>query len=74
MYYELDVAITEQEIVNAIKQLISGKSGGLDRFLNEFFIYGIYVLPKYLSTLFNTIYDSGHLSYMLDRWSHSSDS
>ena len=60
MLSELDVEITEQEIVNAIKQLNSGKSGGPDRLLNEFFIYGIYVLPKYLSKLFNAIYDSGH--------------
>ena len=60
MFSELDVAITEQEIVNAIKQLNSGKSGGPDRLLNEFFVYGINILPKYLSKLFNAIYDSGH--------------
>ena len=60
MFAELDETINEQEIVNAIKKLNSGKSGGPDRLLNEFFIYGIDILPKYLSKLFNVIYDSGH--------------
>ena len=60
MFSELDETISEQEIVSAIKKLNSGKSGGPDRLLNEFFIHGIEILPKYLSKLFNVIYDSGH--------------
>ena len=32
----------------AIKQLKSGKSGGPDRLLNEFFIHSTEILPRYL--------------------------
>ena len=60
MFSELDETISEQEIVSAINKLNSGKSGGPDRLLNEFFFYGIGILPLYLSKLFNVIYDSGH--------------
>ena len=60
MFSELDEHISEQEIVSAIKKLHSGRSGGPDRLLNEFFIHGIGILPKYLSKLFNVIFESGH--------------
>ena len=48
MFAELDAEISEVEIVKAIKMLNSGKSGGPDRLLNEFFIHGVATLPKYL--------------------------
>ena len=35
MFAELDVEISEEEIVKAIKMLHSGKSGGPDRLLNS---------------------------------------
>ena len=60
MFSELDENISEQEIVSAIKNLHSDRSGGPDRLLNEFFIHGIGILPKYLSKLFNVIFESGH--------------
>ena len=48
MFAELDAEISEEEIVKVIKMLNSGKSGGPDRLLNEFFIHGVATLPKYL--------------------------
>ena len=60
MYSEFDETLSEQELVSATKKLNSGKSGGPERLLNEFFINGFGILPKYLSNLFNVIYDSGH--------------
>ena len=37
MFSELDEHISEQEIVSSIKKLHSGRSGGPDRLLNDFF-------------------------------------
>ena len=71
MFSELDETISKQEIVSAIKKLNSGKSGGPDRLLNEFFIYGIEILPKYLSS-YLTLYMIAAIFLHIDRWSHSS--
>ena len=60
MFAELDVEITIQEILKAIKELKTGKSGGPDRILNEFLINGIDVLPKYLHKLFNILLVKGY--------------
>ena len=60
MFAELDVEITIQEIVKAIKELKTGKSGSPDRILNEFLINGIDVLPKYLHKLFNILLVKGY--------------
>ena len=51
MFSELDEEISVEEIKKAIKQLKTGKSGGPDRLLNEFFLYGIDILPTYLHKL-----------------------
>ena len=53
MFAELDETISEQEIVDAIKKLNSGKSGGPDRLLNKFFIFTelTYCLSIYQSYL-----------------------
>ena len=51
MFAELDVEISEEEIVMAIKMLNSGKSGGPDRLLNECFIHGVATFPKYLKEI-----------------------
>ena len=41
MVNELDNVISETEIKKSISQLKVSRSGGLDRLINEFFIYGI---------------------------------
>ena len=68
MFSELDKTISEQEIVSPIKKLNSGKSGGPDRLLNEFFIYGIGILPSiyqsYL-TLFMIVATFRHVGQMV---------
>ena len=66
MFDELNTVITEEEIRKAIFQLKNGRSGGPDKLLNEFFIYGVNELLPYLYNLFNRILDSG---YFPDSWS-----
>ena len=60
MFSELDEEILVEEIKKAIKQLKTGKSGVPDRLLNEFFLYGIDILPTYLHKLFNVVFDKGY--------------
>ena len=57
MFDELNCTITSVEIKKAIKQLKNGRSGGPDKFLNEFFIHGNSELLTYLHSLFNKILD-----------------
>ncbi len=66
MFAELDAEITSSEINSAITQLKSGRSGGPDMLLNEFFIHGRQLLLPVLSTLFNTLFNIG---YFPDSWS-----
>ena len=40
MFDELNDTITLEEIMKAIRQVKNGRSGGPDKFLNEFFIHG----------------------------------
>ena len=47
MFEELNVDISESEIMNAIKQLNVGKSGGPDHLLNKFFKYGLNFVTRY---------------------------
>ena len=51
MFSELDVEITRKEISKSIKQLKTGKSGGPDQLINEFFIHGQRELLPCLHTL-----------------------
>ena len=51
MFDELNVPLSEKEIRKATHQLKSGKSGGPDNVLNEFFLYGVDALMPYLSKL-----------------------
>ena len=44
IFSELDVEITQEEIIKSIRQLKNGKSGGPDKLLNEFFTHGQHVL------------------------------
>ncbi len=59
MFAELDIEISQSEIGSAIKQLKTGRSGGPDLLLNEFFIYGGEPLLPVLTTLFNTAFTGG---------------
>jgi exonuclease III len=66
LFDELNVQISDLEITKAIKQLKSGKSGGPDAFLNEFFIHGRQMLMPSLLILFNKIFQTG---YFPESWS-----
>lgn len=66
MFAELDRNITDAEIRKSIKQLKTGKSGGPDKMINEFLIYGSDTLVPYLQKLFNLLFDKGHFP---DCWS-----
>ena len=66
MFEELNGSITQEEIMRAIKQLKNGRSGGPDKFLNDFFVYGTGSLSPFLSVLFNKIFDTG---YFPESWS-----
>ena len=60
VFDKLNIPINCDEIMNAIDGLHHSKSSGLDRILNEFIISAKNVLCKYLCTLFNTSFMSGH--------------
>ena len=65
-FHELNCDISEDEIKKAIIALKSGKSGGEDLILNEFFIHGREFLIPYLHKLFNFIFNVGIFP---DAWS-----
>ena len=48
MFDELNTVITEEEIRKAIFHLKNGRSGGPDKLLNEFFIFGVNELLPYV--------------------------
>ena len=50
---------SQNKILQSIKQLKANKSGGPDKFINEFFIHGKHVLAPVLCTLFNKIFECG---------------
>ena len=52
--------------MHAIKQLKNDLSGDPDKFLNEFFVYGLGSLSPFLSVLVNKIFDTG---YFPESWS-----
>ena len=66
MFDELNNNITVEEITRAINQLKNGRSGGPDKFLNEFFIHGSFALIPYLYSIFNKILNLG---YFPESWS-----
>lgn len=67
MFQELNSCITNDEIAKACKQLSNGKSGGPDKFLNEFFKYGVNHFILCLNKLFNKIFDLG---YFPETWAN----
>ena len=60
MFDELNLPLSREEILNAIKQLKNNKGPGQDKMINEFFIHGGHILLPYLDTLFNTIFNHGY--------------
>ena len=66
MFGELDVEITQIEILKAIKELKTSRSGGPDKLLNEFFINGSNSFLPYLHKLFNVLFNKG---YFPQKWS-----
>ena len=66
MFEELNGSVTQEEIMRAIRQLKNGRSGGPDKFLNEFCVYGTGSLSPFSSVLFNNIFDTG---YFPESWS-----
>ena len=60
MFEELDLSITDAEIRRGIKELKTGKSGGPDKIINEFFIHGASILLPYLNKLFNLVFNQGY--------------
>ena len=60
MFAELDKEITIGEIIKGIRELKTGRSGGPDRLINEFFIYGYNELLPYLHKLFNVLLNKGY--------------
>ena len=60
MFDELNIPLNCDEIMMAIDGLHHSKSSGPDCVLNEYIISGKNVLCRYLWTLFNTIFMSGH--------------
>ena len=63
MFDELNVNITQQEILKAIKELKPNRSGGPDKVINEFFIHGRDILLPHLQTLFNILLNKGYFPF-----------
>ena len=65
MFEELNIEISNHEILKASKELSLGKAGGPDFVLNEFFRYGIDILIDCLGRLFNVVFNKG---YFPEKW------
>ena len=65
MFGELNIEISNHEILKASKELSLGKASGSDFVLNEFFKYGIDILIDYLGRLFNVVFNKG---YFPEKW------
>ena len=59
IFEELNLDFTQEEVLNAIKQLKLNKSGGPDYLINEFIIYGKHIFTNTLCKLFNKIFETG---------------
>jgi len=67
MFDELNASISNDEILKACSQVNNGKSGGPDKFLNEFLKYGIDCFLPCVNRLFNKIFDLGNFP---EEWTH----
>ena len=65
IFEELNLDFSENEIIKAIQELKTNRSGGPDRLINEFFIHGKHVLVPTLCNLFNKIFENG---YFPEQW------
>ena len=63
---ELDCAITDFEIKDALKNLRMGKSPGFDKIIGEMFMSDSELFVPILLTLFNFLFDNG---YYPENWS-----
>ena len=66
MFEELNSNFSHVDILKAIKQLKTNKSGGPDKLINEMFIHSKNVLVPTLCNLFNKIFEIGKFP---DDWS-----
>lgn len=66
MFDELNIQISQEEVIKSIKQLKTNKSGGPDKLINEFFIHGKDILGPTLCNLFNKVFECG---YFPEEWS-----
>ena len=55
-----NAAITDEEIIKAVKSLKRSKSSDQDEFISEYFIYSIELILLLLIKLFNRILDTGN--------------
>ena len=60
MFDELNIRISQEEVIKSIKQLKANKSGGPDKLINEFFIHGKDILVPTLCNLFNKVFECGY--------------
>ena len=60
MFEELNIDFSQDEILKAISQLKTNKSGGPDQLINEFLIHGKHTFTPTLCNLFNKVYATGH--------------
>ena len=60
MFEELNIDFSQDEILKAISQLKTNKSGGPDQLINEFLIHGKHTFTPTLCNLFNKVYETGH--------------
>ena len=65
MFSELDIEITQTEILKACKELHNNRAAGPDMLINEFFKYGANELIYYLHALFNKLFNIEHFP---DKW------
>ena len=66
MFEELNRNFSHVDILKAIKQLKTNKSGGPDKLINEMFMHGKNILVPTLCNLFNKIFEIGKFP---DDWS-----
>ncbi len=64
-FEELNIPITADEVLCAVKSLKKGKAAGPDFLLNEYFTESIDILCAHLCDLFNAILESG---FFPDKW------